>query len=96
MKNRSLDEAGEWRSPQICFFENWEARERAKRAPEEKKLKEAQLNELKFDSEDLPRRKTEEVRRSRKKQKKNLSERLREKKRDYPWHEEEIIKNGLE
>ena len=56
MKNRSLDEAGEWRSPQICFFENWEARERAKRAPEEKKLKEAQLNELKFDSEDLPRR----------------------------------------
>lgn len=60
MKNRSLDEAGEWMSPQICFFENWEARERAKRAPEEKKLKEAQLNELKFDSEDLPSQKIEQ------------------------------------
>ena len=73
MKNRSLDEAGEWRSPQICFFENWEARERAKRAPEEKKLKEAQLNELKFDSEDLPRR-FEEVKKSEEAQKISLKD----------------------
>ena len=39
--------------------------------------------------------KTEEVK-SEEAEEEILSERLREKKRDYPWHEEEIIKNGLE